>query len=151
LNEYKPALKYIGVDFAREDVQEAILNCYSGMEAAFQAVISYWKYKQQQQEKIYPSATLIEALKENWQPFDWRDEYLNDSRFKSSCLIWWEEAEQQWGREIRNQLIADVNETDGGEEYILLKTDEKIPLRIAKLRGWDWILDYAQSQITNDK
>ncbi len=144
--KYKPALKYIGVDFSREDVQEAILYCYSGMESAFQAVIAYWKYKQQQKEKIYSSAALIEALKEHWQPFHWQDEYLDDPRFKSPCLIWWEEAGEIWGADTRNQLIADVNETDSGEEYILLKTGEKIPLRIAQMRGWDWVLEYARSQ-----
>ena len=144
--KYKPALRYIGVDFSREDVQEAILSCYSGMETAFQAVIAYWKYKQQQQEKIYPSAALIEALREHWKPFDWQDEYLDDPRFKSPCLIWWEEAGEIWGTDIRNQLIADVNETNSGEEYILLKTGEKIPLRIAKIRGWDWVLNYTRSQ-----
>ena len=72
--KYKPALVYIGVDFAREDVQTAIINCYSGMEAAFQAVISYWIYKQKNQEKMYLSAALIEAMYNHWQPFDWRNE-----------------------------------------------------------------------------
>ena len=121
------------------------------MEAAFQAVISYWKYKQQRQEKFYPNATLIEALKEHWQPFDWQDEYLADSRFKNPCLIWWEEAGEIWGDELRNQLIADVNETDMGDEYILLKTGEKISLKIARLRGWNWVLDYARSQSSNSR
>ena len=144
--KYRTALKYIGVDFAREDVREAILNCYVGLEAGFQAVIAYWIYKMQHKERIYPNATLIEAIKERWQPFGWQDRYLKDSRFKSPVLIWWEDAGEIWGANIRNQLIADVNETEAGEEYILLKTGEKIPLRIAKLRGWDWMLDYARSQ-----
>ena len=145
--KYKPALRYIGVDLTREDVQEAILSCYCGMESAFQAVIVYWQYKQQQQEPIYPNAALVEALKEHWQPFHWQDKYLDDPRFKSPCLIWWEEAAKIWGIELRNQLIADVNETDAGVEHILFKNGAKISLRIANLRGWDWLLEYARSQL----
>lgn len=146
LRKYRTALKYIGVDFAREDVREAIINCYFGMEEAFQAVIVYWKYKQPRNEKFYPNAAFIEAINEHWQPFDWKDEYLNDSNFKSPCLLWWEEAAKIWGIDLRNQLIADVNETASGEEYILLRSGEKISLKIAELKGWDWVLNYAQSQ-----
>ncbi|MDJ0691691.1 MAG: hypothetical protein QNJ41_24710 [Xenococcaceae cyanobacterium MO_188.B32] len=145
--QYKPALKYIGIDFSQEEVQEAIINCYFGLEEAFQAVIVYWKYKKQNQEQFYPNAALIEALNEHWKPFDWHDKYLEDSRFKSPCLLWWEEAGNIWGREIRNQLIADVNETNWGDEYILLQNGEKISLKIAKLKGWDWVKNYAQSQM----
>ena len=145
--KYKPALKYTGVDFARSEVQSAILNCYFGMEEAFQAVIVYWRYKRQNQEQFYANAALIEALNEHWQPFNWQDEYLDESQFKSSYLLWWEEAEKVWGQEIRNQLIADVNETSWGDEYILLKNGAKISLKIAKLKGWDWVKSYAQSQI----
>lgn len=142
---YKYALRYIGVDFSRPDIQEAILACNSGMEAAFQAVISYWLYKQKKGEKIYPSAALIESLKEQWQPFAWRDEYLNDPRFKSPGMIWWEEAGEIWGVDIRNQLVADVNETNQGDEFILFKNGKKISLAIARTRGWQWVLNYAQS------
>ncbi|WP_281169217.1 hypothetical protein [Stanieria cyanosphaera] len=39
------------------------------------------------------------------------------------------------GIDLRNQLIADVSQTDSGDEYILLKTGEKFSLKIAKLRG----------------
>ena len=145
--KYKPALKYIGVDFYREDVQDAINYCYLGMEEAFQAVISYWLWQQKTNKQIdYPSALLIEALNDHWQPYHWEDEYLHDSRFKSPCLLWWEEAGKIWGTDLRNQLIADVNETDSGEEYILLHTGEKISLGIARSKGWDWVLDYAQKQ-----
>lgn len=145
--KYKPALKYIGVDFSREDVQEAINYCYVGIESAFQAVISYWIWQQQSNKKIdYPNALFIEALSDRWKPYNWKDEYLNDSRFKSSCLIWWEEAGKRWGTDLRNKLIADVNETDTGEEYILLTSGEKMSLNITKIRGWDWALNYAQEK-----
>jgi hypothetical protein len=66
--KYRHALKSIGVDLSREDIQETLINCNFGMEAAFQAVITYWKYKQQRQETFYPSAALIQALNEHWQP-----------------------------------------------------------------------------------
>ena len=142
--KYKPALQYIGVDFSRADIQTAIINCYSGMESAFQAVISYWIYKRQNQEKIYPNAALIEALNNHWQPFNWQDEYLNDSRFESICLVCWSEIGEVWGEDVRNELIADIYEANNAEVYILLKTGAKISLTIAELRGWDWVLEYAQ-------
>lgn len=145
--KYKSALKYIGVDFGREDVQIAIVNCHSGMESAFQAILSYWIYKRQKSEKIYPNATLIEAVNNRWQPYDWHDEYLNDSRFKSLCTVCWEEMGEIWGEDLRNELIADVYEANNGEVYILLKSAEKISLTIAELRGWNWILNYARKTV----
>ena len=144
--KYKPALQYIGVDFSREDIQTAIVNCYSGMESAFQAIISYWFYKRQQKEPIYPNAALIEALNNHWQPINWQDEYLNDARFKSLSLVVWEEMAEVWGEATRNEIIADVYEANNGEIYILLITEAKISLTIAELRGWDWVLNYARSQ-----
>ena len=144
--KYKPALQYIGVDFSREDVQTAVINCFSGLESAFQAIISYWIYKQQNREKMYPNAALIEALNNKWQPFNWHDEYLNNSKFQSLCLVWWSEAAEIWGEDVRNELIADIYEANNGEIYILLRTGAKISLTIAELRGWDWVLDFARSQ-----
>ncbi len=144
--KYKPALRYIGVDFSREDVQEAINNCSSDMETRFQAVIAYWKYKKQKKEQFYGNASLIDALNNSWQPINWKDSYLDDKRFKSPCVIWWEEVAKVWGETIRNDLIADVNETNNGEEYILLKTGEKISLEIAEMRGMKWVLAYAQER-----
>jgi hypothetical protein len=137
--KYRNALRAIGVDLSREDIQETLINCNFGMESAFQAVITYWKYKQKLKEAFYPNAALIEALNEHWQPFDWRDEYLEDPSFKSPCLLWWEEAGKRWGEDKRNQLIADVNETDRGDQYILLRSGEKISLAIAKSKGWEWL------------
>ena len=150
--KYRPALKAIGVDLAREDVREAIINCYFDLESAFQRVIEYWYGLQKNNKKIdYPSALLIKALNNNWKPLNWRDKYLNDERLKSPCLVWWEEVGKIWGIDTRNQLIADVNETDSGEEYILLTTGEKISLRIARLKGFKWVLQYAleQKEIAN--
>ncbi|MCU0518448.1 MAG: hypothetical protein MUC60_16590 [Oscillatoria sp. Prado101] len=45
LRSSKYALIYIGVDWGREDVKEALENCIDGMEDALQATIGYWKWK----------------------------------------------------------------------------------------------------------
>ena len=142
--KYRPALRAIGVDTAREDVQAAILNCHQGMEGVFQRVIEYWFDLQQRQQKLdYPSALLVQALTEVWTPRKWQESYLSDPKLKSPCQIWWEEAAAQWGAELRNELVADVSDRSG-EEIILLRSGVKISLKIAKLRGWDWVLAYAR-------
>lgn len=146
-HKYRSALKAIGVDLTREDVQEAIINCDFALESAFQSVIEYWLNLQKTNKTIdYPSALLIQAINNHWIPHNWNEQYLSNSCLQSPCVVWWEEAGKIWGQDLRNQLIADVNETDAGEEYILLSTEEKISLRVAKLKGWDWVLQYAQLQ-----
>ncbi len=144
-NKYKYALAYIGVNFERSDVQSAIINCFFGMEDAFQATISYWYYVQNNNQKLeYPSAFLIEALNNNWKPKNWREEYLNNPNFKSPCLRWWDEAAQRWGTDVRNSLIADVGEDTYGHERILFRSGEKLSLRVAKVWGWERVLQYAR-------
>jgi hypothetical protein len=146
IRKYKPALTYIGIDFSREDVEEAISNCICDLEVAFQVTITYWLWKQTNREKFdYPNAFLIKAIQENWKPFVWQDEYLNNPNFKSACQLWWEEAEKIWSRDLRNKLVADVTESDIGEEYILFTSGKTMPLRVAKVWGWERVLDYASS------
>lgn len=140
--KYKYALEYIGVDFSREDVQEAIVGCNYGMESAFQATIVYWKTGKMQ----FPSAFIISALNENWSSNYWKEELLNDSNFKSPCTLWWEEAEVALGRDVRNSLIADVAENDQGYEYVLFTNGKTISLKLAKAWGWQRILEYAQGK-----
>ncbi|MBR8829254.1 MAG: hypothetical protein DSM107014_15375 [Gomphosphaeria aponina SAG 52.96 = DSM 107014] len=148
LRKYKPALSYIGVDFFREDVLDAILNCPAGIEAAFQSTITYWRWKKQQHEKFeYPSAFLVSALHNFWQPYDWEDEYLNDSNFKSAGQVWYSKAAEIWGKEVRDYLVADVAETNDGEEYILFMSGGKLSLKIAQVWGWERVLDYAKSSV----
>jgi hypothetical protein len=145
LRKYKTALSYIGVDFSREDVREAIIDTAIGLEAAFQAIISYWRWKQQHNEPLeYPSAFLIKALSNLWQPKDWQEEYLDNPNFKSLGQLWWEEAEEVWGRETRNYWVANFTETDTGEEYILFRSQKTLPLRLARVWGWQRVLDYAR-------
>jgi hypothetical protein len=105
--KYRPALKAIGVDFAREDVREAIINCDFDMESVFQSAIEYWVNLQKNHQKIdYPSALLIQGLNNHWQPINWRE---------------------------------------------VLSTGAKISLRIAKLRGWDWVLQYARESVLHGR
>lgn len=142
LRAYKHALIYIGVDFTREDVLEALEHCIDGMEDAFRATISYWKWKGEKLE--YPSACLINALSDQWQPFEWQDSWLMDERFKSPCQTWWEEAEIYWGKDVRNSLIADVVDKFNGSDYIMLVNEKTITLARARSMGWEKLLDYVQ-------
>ena len=139
---YKYALIHIGVDFSREDVQEALTDCVDGMEEAFQATISYWKWENENLK--YPSATLIKALYDKWKPIEWQPEWLQDPNFKSPCQKWWEEAEVYWGRDVRNSLVTDVVENDKGADYILFANGRTLKLSTAKDWGWERVLDYAQ-------
>ena len=142
--KYKYALTYIGVDFEREDVQDAVASCAYGMEAAFQSTICYWLWKKNNHQQFdYPSAFLIKALAQQWKPINWSDQYLDNPNFKGSCQRWWEEAAVRWGRELRSELIADVAETIGGEEYILLRSGKTLSLNTAKVWGWQRVLKYA--------
>jgi hypothetical protein len=147
IKKYKPALTSIGVDFSQEKVQEAIIDCIVELESAFQTIITYWLWKKQNQEKFeHPNAFLIKAIQENWTPFVWEDEYLNNPHFKSTCQLWWEEAGKIWSQDVRNKLVADVTENDLGEAYILFVSGRTMPLRLAKLWGWERVLHYANSE-----
>lgn len=144
-NKYKYALAYIGVDLDREEVQEAIINCFFGMEEAFKTTISYWYWANKNEQKLeYPSAFLIDAIHNNWKPIEWPDEYLNNPNFKSPCLRWWNEAAFRWGKQVRDSLIADVSEDNYGHERILFRSGEKLSLRIAKVWGWKRVFQYAK-------
>lgn len=140
---YKNALIYIGVNFSREDVQEALESCHEGMENAFKATIAYWKHKKETLE--YPTAFLIQALYEKWKPYEWQPEWLLDQRFKNACQKWWDDCEFYWGSEWRNSLVADVVENPQGADYILFINGKTLRLSTAESWGWQKVLDYAQS------
>jgi hypothetical protein len=145
--KYKYALAYIGVDFEREDVQNAVIDCSYGMEEAFQTTISYWIWKQNNnQEFEFPSAFLIAALSNQWKPYDWKDEYLNNPNFKSPSQLWWEEAAVVWGAELRNTLVADVSEDKQGSIKILFLSGKTLSLRTAKAWGWERVLECARGE-----
>lgn len=144
-NKYKYALAYIGVDFDREDVQDTLVAHLFTLEAACQTTISYWVWKKSNDEELeYPNAFFIDALRGQWKPLNWKDEYMDNPDFKSPCIRWWERSAQVWGTDLRNQLVADVYETDSGSEYILFRTEKTLSLRMAKVWGWQRILEYAQ-------
>ena len=137
---YKAALQHIGVDFDREDVQDAIVYCSFNMEDACRSTIEYWHTGKMQ----HPNAFLIKALNEGWKPWRWRDEWLEDPNFKSPCLLWWEEAAFSLGVDKRNALIADVTEDARGQEYVLFTNGETLTLARAKSLGWQRLKEYAE-------
>lgn len=137
---YKQALLHIGVNFDREDVQNAIVYCSFNMEDAFRRTIEYWRTGKMQ----YPSAFLISALNEGWKPYRWDDQWLEDPDLKNACLKWWDEAEVGL-RGYRNVMIADVTEDSHGE-YILFTNGRTMSLATAKSIGWERLLDYASQQ-----
>jgi hypothetical protein len=146
--KYRYALIHIGIDCDREDVREAILNCHEGLEGVFQRIIEYWFWTQKNDRIIdYPNALLINALADaqNWQPLNWKDTYLDYPKFKSSCQLWWEEAANIWGSEIRNNLVMDVTETESDYAYILFTNGRTISLQQAKNLDWQKLLELAQT------
>jgi hypothetical protein len=145
--KYKPALLYLGIDFNRDDVQYAIIDCSSGLEPALQTTIGYCLYLLEQDQLQYPNAVLIQALSELWtpKPHQWDDKWLDDPRFKSPCQLWWEEAREKWGYDVRNSLVADVKENDNGYQYILFTNGKTLSLHKAELLGWDRVLEFAKS------
>ncbi|GBF79609.1 hypothetical protein [Aphanothece sacrum] len=143
LEPYHHALSYIGVDFEREDVQEALEFCYNGFEAALQSVIEYWLWLKQRNQTIeYPIACLINALNQQWKPSNWEEEWLNLPEFKRPSQRWWEAAYKQWGKDTTNQLIADVSDS-----HITFMNYQRITLKIAYVWGWQRTYHYAIEQL----
>jgi hypothetical protein len=146
--KYRYALIHIGIDFDREDVREAILNCYEGLEGVLQRVVEYWLWTQKNDRPIeYPNALLINALAnpQQWQPHQWQDEYLTHPQFKSPCQLWWEKVAAVWGVEIRDSLIADVTENEAGYAYILFTNGKTISLQQAENTDWQKLLEFART------
>lgn len=144
-NKYKHALNYMGVDFEREDIQDAIVTHLFTLEAACQTTIAYWHWKKSQDEELeYPNAFFIDALKNVWKPINWKDEYLSNPLFKSPCTRWWEKCAEVWGTEVRDRLVADVRENERGIEYILFMNERTLSLKVAHVWGWQRVLEYAR-------
>ncbi len=146
-DKYKYALNCIGINFDREDVQETIIAHLFTLENACQATIDYWYWKKSNGEKLeYPNAFFIDALKKFWKPINWKDEYLDNPLFKSTCTLWWERCAEVWGVEVRDRLVADAREDDRGREYILFMDERKLSLKLAYVWGWDRVLKYARGE-----
>jgi hypothetical protein len=149
---YQPGLSYIGVDFSQPEIQEAISLCYSDLEAKFQAVIAYWYWKKSQGEKIEnPTACLLTAFREEWKPYNWKSSYLDNPNFKTQGQLWWEECAEVWGRDLRNQLVADVKDYLWSDSCIFFTNGYKMSLSQAKNIGWDKTLKYAQQPNVNSQ
>lgn len=146
LKKYQYALTYIGVELNSPDVQEALENCYQGLEEAVQATIGYWKYCQLKQKQLGDASALFSAaLFNHWKPFNWQDDWLDDPNFKSPGQKWWEAAATAWGKETRDYLIADIAENHEGYLYIICRNGKSIRLAIAESWGWQRLLDYIQN------
>ncbi|MBR8835181.1 MAG: hypothetical protein DSM106950_14395 [Stigonema ocellatum SAG 48.90 = DSM 106950] len=141
-SKYKYALGYIGVDFEREDVQEALLDCIDGFEDAMRATIAYWYWLTENSQPFYANACFLQAIGQRWDSRYWKDEYLDNPNFKNPSLVWWEEAGRVWGYDLRNQIIADVNIDEQGE-YILFHTGKRISFSVARRWGWERLREYA--------
>ncbi len=147
LRQYQAALIFIGIDFSREDVQEALQETFDGFEDALMAVISYWKWKKEKLE--YPSRVLIDALQEGWKPFDWDDRWMQDPRFVPPSQKWWKEAELWMGRDLRNWLIIDVVDNPPSYSslgYIVFRNKETLSFETAKRLSWEELIEYAKER-----
>jgi hypothetical protein len=141
LRIYKYALIHIGVDFTREDVEEALEACVDGLEDACRATIGYWKAGKIE----YPSAFFIKALYNPWKESYWSSTWMDDPNFISPGQKWWKEAENGLGKDLRNSLVADIVESEQGTDHILFTNGKTLSLKLAQVWGWQKVLEYAQS------
>jgi len=139
---YKYALIHVGVDFTREDVQEALELCVEGLEDACRTTIRYWKENNKKIEQA--SAFFIKALYEQWQPYYWNAAWMEDPHFISPGQKWWQEAETGMGTDLRNSLVADVVDSESGADYIVFNNGRTLTLKLAQQLGWQKVIDYAQ-------
>lgn len=77
-DKYKHGLRFIGVDFNDELVQQALLFNHYGFEEALRATIAYWYWLMEKQQPFYANPCLIKALEESWKAAYWKDEYLDN-------------------------------------------------------------------------
>ncbi|ELS00367.1 hypothetical protein Xen7305DRAFT_00000670 [Xenococcus sp. PCC 7305] len=144
--KYKNALVAIGVDLSDELVIDYIRNCNYELEVRFQAIISYWYWLQnQQRELVAPNQVLMQAFYEQWQPFEWREEFLHNDEFKSTAEKWWEQARSI---DILKNLIVDVKDNFwfGGKVIFQNPQGElwSMDLEIAMEMSWEELIAYYQ-------
>lgn len=150
--KYKQGLSYIGVDFSREEIREAISLCACDLEAKFQAVIEYWyRLKAKGEQLEHPTACLLAALHEEWKPYNWQNSYLDNPKFKSQGQLWWEECAEVWGKDIRDRLVADVKDYLWSDACIFFTNESTMSLLQAKKIGWEQTLDYARQPHVNSQ
>jgi hypothetical protein len=142
--QYERTLIAIGVNFSREDIQEALESCI-GLEDAFQATISYAIWLQEQDKEILPDAILLNAISNLWKPRYWHDDFLSLTQFQSQGQKWYENAAKIWGYDIRNQLVSDVF-LDKGKEFIRFRNGKEMLVEIAWKRGWEEVRTFATNE-----
>lgn len=148
--KYKYALKGLHVDLSCSDLRFALDQCYYDFETILQAFILWALYREKKDGKPLqsPNAGLIQAIAEQWKPREyspWSDEILSNPRFQSPGTKWWIAAAEGLGRDVRNQLIADVVE-EGSQQYVLFRN--RLTLRLNTAFNWDWeqIRAYGERQ-----
>ena len=144
--KYKRALVAIGVDLSSELIIDLIESCNQDLETRFQAVISYWYWLQTQgREIIDANQLLIQAFYEEWKPFEWHDEYLNNDRFKSPAEKWWDKARKV---DILKNLIIDVQDNLWSGGKIIFQYPNGDPwtmdLDRAMDMSWQQIIEHYQ-------
>lgn len=150
--KYKWALKGLGVELNRSDVREALDQCFYDFETILREFISWALYCERNGNPLTdPSDILIRAIREQWKerPF-WSDNNLADPRFQSPGTQWWHEASRGLGEDLRNQLIADINE-DKYPPYVLFRNGLTLELSTAiawskRDCGWEKIREFGEKQ-----
>lgn len=92
-----------------------------------------------------PNSFLIKAIKNNWHPYRWNDNWIENPIFKSEGMKWWDEAEVHWRRDNRNYLVVDIQETIiGTKATIFFRSGKSIELRKVSRMSWEELLEYAE-------
>ncbi|MBD2441323.1 hypothetical protein [Nostoc sp. FACHB-110] len=143
--QYERALVSLGVNFSLEEVQNALEGCTYGLEDALRRTIEYVLWLQKNEKQYFPNAILVSALREQWKPKAWRNEYLELPNLESSGQRWWNAAAKTWGYDVRNRLVADVF-YDEGTEFIKFTNGKKITVETAWRWEWERVLEYATNR-----
>ena len=144
--KYKNALVAIGVDLTNNEVIDYITGCNYELEARFQAIISYWYWLKTQEREIGDAnQLLIQAFYQQWKPFEWKEEFLNNDEFRSPAEKWWDRARKV---EILNSLIIDVQDNFWSGGKIIFKDPNGEPwtmdLERAMDMSWQQIIEHYQ-------
>ncbi|WGV24208.1 hypothetical protein [Halotia branconii] len=143
--QYERALVSLGVNFSLEDVQMILEACTYDLENALKSTISYILWLRENNKEVFPSQILIRALREQWKPMAWKDEYLELPILESPGQRWWNAAAKTWGYDLRNRLVADVF-YDNGTEFIKFTNGKEITVDTAWRWEWERLLKYATNR-----
>ena len=144
--KYKNALLAIGVDFSDESVREVIEDCSHNLESRFQAIISYWCWLQKQQQEIVDAnKLLLQAFHQEWNPINWKEEFLNRDEFKSPAEKWWSKARNI---DVIKNLVVDVscNFWSGGRVTFGTPEGQVWTVDLSRVMDMSWseIIEYYQ-------